>query len=317
MAFEEKINSEYKDRLFKWIFRDRGDLLQLYNAVNNTDYGNPEDLEINTIEDVVYLKMKNDVSFLMKDILNLYEHQSTFSPNLPLRGFLYFADLYRKVIGNQRDIYSSRLIPLPFPQFVVFYNGKQNEPERQVLSMSDAYPEGCVKSEASLQCYATVLNINLGSNAQLMQKCTRLHEYAIFIAKVREYMHTGKSIEEAVDLAVEECIRDGILADILRSNREEVRNMLLTEYNEEAHIENERRIASEEALEKGREEGIIQGEQRGKIEALFDILSEYGALPEKLSERIRGEQDLSVLQSWIKTAAKSSSIEEFEEKARI
>ena len=101
--------------------------------------------------DVVYLKMKNDVSFLMKDILNLYEHQSTFSPNLPLRGFLYFADLYRKVIGNQRDIYSSRLIPLPFPQFVVFYNGKQDEPERQVLSMSDAYPEGCVKSEASLQ----------------------------------------------------------------------------------------------------------------------------------------------------------------------
>ena len=97
--------------------------------------------------------------------------------------------------------------------------------------------------------------------------------------------------------------------------------MLLTEYNEEAHIENERRIASEEALEKGREEGIIQGELRGelrgKIEALFDILSEYGALPEKLSERIRGEQDLSVLQSWIKTAAKSSSIEEFEEKARI
>ena len=109
--------------------------------------------------------------------------------------------------------------------------------------------------------------------------------------------------------------------------------MLLTEYNEEAHIENERRIASEEALEKGREEGIIQGELRGeqrgeqrgkiqgkiqgKIEALFDILSEYGVLPEKLSERIRGEQDLSVLQSWIKTAAKSSSIEEFEEKARI
>ena len=89
------VNRQYKDRLFKLIFRDKKDLLQLYNAVNNTEYDNPEDIEVNTLEDVIYMGMKNDVSFLLTDILNLYEHQSTFNPNLPLRGLLYFARLFQ------------------------------------------------------------------------------------------------------------------------------------------------------------------------------------------------------------------------------
>ena len=100
-------NREYKDRLFKRIFREKEDLLQLYNAVNGTNYDNPEDIEVNTLEDTVYMRMKNDVSFLMQSVLSLYEHQSTFSPNLPLRGVFYFADLYRKMMtepGNYEEM---------------------------------------------------------------------------------------------------------------------------------------------------------------------------------------------------------------------
>lgn len=114
------INRQYKDRLFKRIFRDKKDLLELYNAMNDTNYSNPEEIEVNTLEDVVYMGMKNDVSFLFTEVLNLYEHQNTFNPNLSLRGLLYFAKLYQKIIGPRKDLYSEKLINLPYPQFVVF-----------------------------------------------------------------------------------------------------------------------------------------------------------------------------------------------------
>ncbi len=242
------VNREYKDRLFKLIFREKEDLLQLYNAVNGTDYDNPEDMEINTLEDAVYMGMKNDVSFLVKDILNLYEHQSTYSPNLPLRGVFYFADLYRKILaGIDIDIYSSKLIKLPFPQFVVFYNGTKQQPERQVFHLHSAFPE-------------------------VMRKCRKLEEYSIFIEKVRENTDRKMPIKAAVDHAVEECINEGILEKILRENREEVCSMLLSEYDEQAHIESEKKIAREEGRQEGIREGIIKGKEAG-LQAGEDLLA--------------------------------------------
>ncbi|MBQ8821539.1 MAG: hypothetical protein IJZ82_02760 [Lachnospiraceae bacterium] len=73
-------------------------------------------------------------------------------------------------MGNKRDIYSSKIIELPYPQFVVFYNGTKEEPERQILELNAAYPEGTDKENAALQCRAVVLNINLGYNADIMKK---------------------------------------------------------------------------------------------------------------------------------------------------
>ena len=246
------VNREYKGRLFKLIFREKEDLLQLYNAVNGTDYDNPEDMEINTLEDAVYMGMKNDVSFLVKDILNRYEHQSTYSPNLPLRGVFYFADLYRKILaGIDIDIYSSKLIKLPFPQFVVFYNGTKQQPERQVFHLHSAFPE-------------------------VMRKCRKLEEYSIFIGKVRENTDRKMPIKDAVDHAVEECINEGILEKILRENREEVCSMLLSEYDEQAHIESEKKIAREEGRQEGIQEGIREGIIKGKeagLQAGEDLLA--------------------------------------------
>ena len=179
------------------------------------------DKQTKLCEFVLYIGMKNDVSFLIKDVLNLYEHQSTFSSNLPLRGLLYFADLYRKMIGNSRDIYSSRQIRLPYPQFVVFYNGRKEEPERQIIYLHDAFPEGINVEDAALQCRAVVLNINLGCNSEIMKKCRKLKEYAEFISRVREYTAQGKPIRVSIDDAVNACIKENILADIFRDNREE------------------------------------------------------------------------------------------------
>lgn len=266
------INKEYKDRLFKLIFLEKENLLELYNAVNGTEYDNPEEIEVNVIEDAVYMGMKNDVSFLVKDVLNLYEHQSTFSSNMPLRGLFYFADLYRKMIGNSRDIYSSKLISLPFPQFLVFYNGTRKEPERQVLELKDAFPEGSVAEEASLQCRAVMLNINLGCNAELMEKCKKLKEYAQLVSMVREYLAEGKSIKEAVDHAVEDCIRENILRELLCDHREEVCGMLLYEYDEQAHIESEKEIARAEGLEQGEELFAVLTEKLIRESRMEDLL---------------------------------------------
>ena len=257
---------EYKDRLFKKIFSDRRDLLELYNALNGTSYDNPDDIVVNTLEDVIYLGMKNDISFILKNILSLYEHQSTISPNLPLRGMLYIASVIRQEIVNTEDLYSSRPIALPLPKFVVFYNGTQEEPERREMFLHDLYPPQFRAWEADLDCRAVVLNINAGHNMEIMKKCRKLEEYSIFVARIRRYQNGGEEIGEAVDRAVDDCIREGVLEELLRSQREEVRSMLLTEYDEERHIENERRIAADEAYTWGKEAGLAEGKKAGLAE---------------------------------------------------
>lgn len=267
MVNEANVNVQYKDRLFKLVFRDKKDLLQLYNAVNHTSYDNPEDIEVNTMEDVIYMGMKNDISFIIHSVLNLYEHQSTFSPNFPLRGLFYFADIYRKMLVKNGDLYSSKQIKLPIPQFIVFYNGTIKEPEEQTLYLHDAFTKTYggrefFPTDAAIDCRATVLNINVGYNQELMKQCRKLEEYSIFVGKVRNYQKTIKDILRAINLAVDDCIENGILADILRDNREEVCVMLLREYNEQAHIDSEKQISMEE------------GEKR--VNRLIIILTEQG-----------------------------------------
>ena len=260
------VNKQYKDRLFKFIFKEKEDLLQLYNAINGTNYNNPEDIEVNTLEDVIYMGMKNDISFLLTDVLNLYEHQSTFSPNLPLRGLFYFSRLYQKIIGNEKKIYSGKLIELPYPQFVVFYNGTIEEPERQILELSDAFPAWAQKENAALNCKADVLNINLGYNKDVMEKCKKLKEYAQYIARVRAFLDAGFDIETAIDKATDECIAEDILGQILRDNRGEVRSMLLTQYDEQAHIEYEKELSFEEG----------QKAERARFAKLCQLLENNG-----------------------------------------
>lgn len=266
-SVDTKVNRQYEDRLFKFIFSDKADLLELYNAINDTNYSNPDDMEINTLQGVVYMGMYNDISFLIADVLNLYEHQSTFSPNLPLRGFIYFADLYRKILGNWKDVYSSKLITLPTPKFVIFYNGEKEEPERRELRLSDAFQSG---GKACIECVATMININAGHNEKIMKRCKKLREYARFLELVRENISEGMLLEDAVDFAVEQSINEDVLRDILITHQAEVKNMLLTEYNEELHIENERRIA--------KEEGEVLGE--AKLSNLVAILLKEGKLEE-------------------------------------
>ena len=249
-------NRSYKDRLFRLVFRDKRDLLDLYNAVNGTDYANPEELEVNTLENVLYLSMKNDLSFLIDAELNLYEHQSTYNPNMPMRGLLYFASVYSRHISSREiNIYSSSPKEFPFPQHIVFYNGTQEEPDQKVLRLSDLFRQPNNEKEPCLECKTLVLNINYGHSRKLLKKCRRLEEYAIFVDMIRQNQAKGAKLREAVETAAENCISRGILTDILSAQKAEVVQMVLEGFDQEAY---------EKAMkQEGYEDGYLDGEKAG------------------------------------------------------
>ncbi len=200
---------------------------------------------------------KKDLSFIVADVLNLYEQQSTPNPNMPLRGFLYLAELYRKEYKGDTDLYSSRMIPLLTPQFIVFYIGESDENDVKTMRMSDAYIADTVYSPA-IECTATLLNINYGHNQMLMEKCEKLRGYSILNHKVRKNIAQKMTKEEAVEKAVDECIGEGILKDILLKHRSEATTMILEEYDEARHIQNEKEISYEEGRNDGRNEALLQ-----------------------------------------------------------
>lgn len=245
------VNRNYKDSLFRMIFREKKDLLDLYNAVNGSDYTDPELLEVNTIEDVLYMGMKNDVSFLIGDYLNLYEEQSTLNPNMPLRGLFYFSRLYQGFVARkQLDLYGRIRLPLPMPKYLVFYIGLEDLGETMELRLSDTFlkRDGDVPS---LECIATYLNVNYGHNQKLMAGCRKLREYSIVIDQIRRQLATGKELQAAVDTAVQYFIDHGVLDDFLRKHRAEVKEMILTGYADELHWENEKRTSYEAGIKKG------------------------------------------------------------------
>ena len=243
---------EYKDRLFRLVFSNKEDLLSLYNAVSGTEYEDPDELEINTLGNVLYLSMKNDISFLVSGTLNLYEHQSTYNPNMPMRGLLYYAKLYEKIIArNNINIYGSSAKTFPFPQHIVFYNGTDSQPDRTVLRLSDLFEKGGEGRTPALECTTVMLNINYGHNRELMEKCRRLKEYAIFVDRVRKNMETKKSLEEAIMQTIDDCIRDEILKDILIQQKAEVVQMILETFDQEKY----EKAVKDEASEDGKAEG--------------------------------------------------------------
>ena len=269
------INRSYKDRLFKIIFEDKKELLSLYNALTGKNYQNPDELEINTIDDVIYMHLKNDMSFILDDWQNLFEQQSTFNPNQPLRGFFYFADLYKvKYFGKK--IYSTRLLKIPTPQYIVFYNGTTNMPDKKELRLSDAFQQPT--EQPDIEVVAHMLNINYGHNKELMERCQKLKEYAQFIDIIRHYLKENEhwSNEQAISKAIDDCIKNNILRDILQKERLRVMASILSEFDEVGYKEMIRQEAYEDAYEEAYEEGVEYGVKYGGVKTLIEFVQDIG-----------------------------------------
>ena len=289
------VQSEYSDRLFNFIFgseENRAWTLSLYNAINGTSYERPEDIELNTIREVLYLGMHNDVSFLIYSELNLYEQQSSYNPNMPLREMQYVGNLYEKYIKQNRlNKYSEKLIQLPVPKLVVFYNGTDKQPDETILRLSDSFPEE-KKTESDIEVRVRMININYGHNKKLLQACKPLQEYTWIIEEIRRRKAQGESLEKAIEHTISAVPADYLLKTFLEAHRAEVRGMLLTEYNEAETMELFKEEAHREGLKEGRiQEFISLRREDGKTDAdiLLEMMQRY-QLSEQEAEKFLGDR---------------------------
>lgn len=267
------VERNYKDSLFRMIFQNPKDLLELYNAVNGTDYSNPGDLEIVTLENAIYMNMKNDLAFIVDCRMSLYEHQASVNPNMPLRDLFYVAKEYQCMV-SKTSLYSSRLVKLPTPYFVVFYNGLSEQPERKEMKLSDSYMTPV--DDPALELKVIQLNIGIGHNKELMEKCPLLAQYTEYVGRVQKYA-TDMSLADAVERAVNECIREGVLSDFLQKNRTEAIAVSIFEYDEEKELALFRAAEREEGREEGHEEGL-----RALINSLKEFCPNYDILYAKV-----------------------------------
>ena len=222
-------NRQYKDTVFRMLFSEKENLLSLYNAVTGNAYQNADDLKIVTLENAIYMGMKNDLAFMLETNIYLYEHQSTLNPNIPLRDLIYIGIEYQQYVDD-KSLYSSRLQKIPAPKFMVFYNGTDAVDDRVELRLSKAYEH--LAGEPDLELKVLMLNVNEGHNKELMEQCQTLKEYAIYVARVRKYT-SEMNLNDAVARAIDECIKEGILVEFLRKNRSEVKMVSILEYDKE------------------------------------------------------------------------------------
>ena len=257
------VNKRYKDRLFCLLFGNeeyKDNILSLYNALCHTTYTNEEDIQIYTIDDVIYIKMKNDVSILLDSFLYLWEQQSTFNPNMPIRGFMYFGKMYdRYITENSFNIYGKTIIKLPTPRYTVLYNGMDEQPSFMQLRLSDSFinPD----SSGDFEWTASMVNLNDGKNEDLLNNCRPLKDYMTLINEIRKNNKT-MNFENAVDAAVTYCIEHDVLRTFLLKHRAEVKDVCITEYDEKTFVDGIR----------------AEGRAEGRLSEIFDSVQaeDYG-----------------------------------------
>ena len=255
MELEPNPPRDYKDRLFKAIYgRDSEESkrwrLELYNALNGTDYKDPDALELNTIENFLFITMKNDVSFLIDSQINLYEQQSTFNPNMPLRGLFYFSQLYMAYLNETDvDIFGRSLVKIPTPKFLVLYNGEKSMPDVTKFRLSDAFIKPDKDGAGDFEWTATMLNINKGSNEALHKKCESLYHYSSYVAKIRDNLAAGMSLLGAVTQAVDFAIDNNYLDGFFKREKGKIIMFSMSEFDQEAYDRHRRREGYEEGAQ--------------------------------------------------------------------
>lgn len=309
---ESKTYVNHKDTVFCLLYRDKDNLLDLYNGMNGTSYSDTENLMVTTLKNGIYVKYKNDASFVFSQDLYMFEQQSTKNPNMPLRYLHYLSDVYRGMYSN-KDLYRSGL-KIPVPHFITFYNGTARAPEVEYQRLSDMFEKKnketqieCGMTELgvgdindrinavnSLELIVQVLNINSGNNSELLEKCKSLKDYMIFVNKVRQKKNEEKKdIEIAVNEAIDECIQENVLSDFFRKNRSEVVGVSIYEYDEEGHMEvlkeEQYQRGVEDGIQQGINEGIKEGEHKERVRAITSML-ELGIDKEKILTKYSEEE---------------------------
>jgi len=281
-------NPEYKDRLFKFIFgkdteQSKRWRLQLYNALNGTDFKDPDELKINTIENVIYITMHNDISFLIDTEMNLFEEQSSYNPNMPLRGYMYFAILYQTYLSeHDMNLISCSRVMIPTPKFYVFYHGGPKQPERWKMKLSDSFLSK--DDSGDFQWTATIINLHPNHNGALNKSCIPLYHYVKFVSMITANIESGIEKKQAIEMAVDEAIKENLLEGFFKIHRAEVIGMCLTEIDEE------------EAKRIWHKDGFAEGKNEGRSEKAVEdaimLVNEYEEKPEVAAQKMNAPLEL-------------------------
>lgn len=248
----------YKDKLFRKIFgkedkRSARWRLELYNALSGKNYTNPDEIEITTLENVLFIKMKNDVSFLVDSQMTLWEHQSTLNPNMPLRGLFYFSLLYQNyLIVQDEALFTTKLITIPSPQYYVFYNGDENVEDIIKLRLSDAFIDFTEKGD--FEWTATMININKNHNETLHKKCKSLYDYCRFVDRIKINLKNKMEKEAAVDEAIDWAIKENLLEGLIKEQRAQIKMDILTNFDQEQYD----RIRRREGFDEGAQQKAVE-----------------------------------------------------------
>ena len=264
-------NKQYRDSVFRHYFKDKTRLLSLCNAVLDTNYTDTNELKITNLDEAVFNGQKNDIGCVIGGkFLVLIEHQSTVNENMPLRCLSYVAEILNNLIEKKRTIYQRAMIKIPAPEFIVFYNGDEDEPLKREMRLSDAF----LAETHALELIVTAYNINFGLSQPLIEKCSYLHDYSFFVDKVKQGKTNGLTTDKAIKEAVQYCIENGIMGSYLKEHAEEVFRMAIDvwDINEAKHY----------WKEEGVEEGVLSSlknlmkNMNLSLEKAMDVLQIYG-----------------------------------------
>lgn len=256
-------NREYKSDVFSMLMEEPEYALEVYNVLNGSNIEDPSIVEMVTLAKGISLSVRNDAAFIVDMDMNIYEHQSSYNPNMPLRSILYFAEIIKSILKD-RDLFSRHQIMIPAPQFIVFYNGIENRPEYEEQRLSDAY---CNETKPSLELICKIYNINDGYSKDILSKCSVLKEYMTFVNIVRKNVVSG--IENPIDEAILFCIDNNILERFLISRRNEVLKIMTIDMT----FERREKLIRIEEQQYGRAEGRAEGIAKGRIDLIKNAIS--------------------------------------------
>ncbi len=317
---KDKVAVKYKDNVFCMLYRDKKNLLELYNALNDSNYTNVDDLEVTTLKDGSYMKYKNDASFVLNMSLYMFEQQSSKNENMPLRFLHYLSDVYREMFGNEL-LHRKTMMKIPVPYFVTFYNGKEKW-DRDKLTLAEMFEKHVDNPQIDLQ----VKVIDVNGDAEILKKCKSLRDYMTFVEKVRKKTDDEKiNVREAVIQAIDECIEENILVDFFKEHREEIVEVSIYDYEEEkvrktlADEAREEGLAEgiKEGIEKGIEKGIEEGEILTKINQIMKKVRKSKSLPTIASELEEEEADIKPIYDAVVASAPDYNIEEIKAKLNM
>ncbi len=314
----DNVAVKYKDNVFCMLYREKENLLDLYNALRGSNYTNVDDLQVTTLNGGSYMKYKNDASFVLNMSLYMFEQQSSKNENMPLRFLHYLSDVYREMFSN--DVLHRRsMIKIPVPHFVTFYNGLEKwiEEEKEI-KLSDMYE--IPVDNPQLELKVRVININ--RDADILSKCETLRGYMTFVNKTRcKTQDERKDVKQAVLEAIDECMEENILVDFFEKHREEVVEVSIYDYDEEKVRKTLADEAREEGVAEGIKEGIKEGIEKGetltKIIQIIKKVKKSKSLPTIASELEEEEADIKPIYDEVVASAPDYDIEEIKAKLNM